>query len=137
MTRPAALAALAMIAFGVSAGCKAGKGDFDKPVVIAGRTVQPETLRAGEFYYMRWCVDCHGRKGHGDGQRAVLSPVPIPDFAKRAWPHAPVPAGQLPADSYFRRVIQHGIPGTPMEAVPVPAAQIPPLIAYVKYLATR
>lgn len=138
MSRPAVLAvpfAAALLVGG--GGCEEGERQFEEPVVVAGDTVQPETLQQGEFHYMRWCAGCHGPEGHGGGPRARAAKRPPPDFAKRAWRQAPVPAGELPPDDYFGKVIREGIAGTIMTGMPVPDEDLPALVTYVKYLSEK
>ncbi|MFW5876466.1 MAG: c-type cytochrome [Myxococcota bacterium] len=138
MSRPPVLAASFVAALLVCVGgCEEGERKFDEPVVVAGDTVPPDTLREGEFHYMRWCAGCHGPEGAGDGPRARAAERPPPDFGKRDWRRAPVSPGELPPDAYFGKVVREGIPGTIMTGMPISDEDLPALITYVKYLSEK
>lgn len=70
---------------------------------------QSASLERGRSFYMQHCIQCHGRKGRGDG---MLSKAFIPsprDLVREKWRY-------IPQDDWdaLARVIRYGVPGTSM-----------------------
>lgn len=54
-----------------------GSADGAAEIAVAGVVVTPELVRAGRTAYRKYCVQCHGVGGRGDGTSAAhLEPPP-------------------------------------------------------------
>lgn len=81
-----------------------------KPTPVAAN---PE---AGKKLYARWCAQCHGAEGKGDGPAAdFVYPRPR-DFTLALYKVRTTPSGQLPTDHDLFKIISQGLPGTSMPA---------------------
>ncbi len=66
----------------VAAGCASGDAETDAAAAkavteVASVSVTPEMLRLGRTAYRKYCVQCHGYSGKGDGTSAPsLDPPP-------------------------------------------------------------
>jgi DMSO reductase family type II enzyme heme b subunit len=68
----------------------------------------------GRPVYDRWCAECHGESGAGDGSAAgYMLPRPR-DFTGAIYQIRTTASGELPTDADIRRVIDEGMPGTAM-----------------------
>lgn len=73
-------------------------------------------LEAGKKLYLRYCAQCHGEQGKGDGPAAErLYPRPR-NFTLALFKVRTTLSGQLPTDHDLLRVISEGLPGTSMPA---------------------
>ena len=69
----------------------------------------------GKELYERWCGECHGEGGAGDGSAAAYM-LPRPrDFRGALYQIRTTASGELPTDDDLRRVIDEGRPGTAMQ----------------------
>ena len=81
------------------------------PVTAKAEAQQPHP---GKVVYDRWCAQCHGEEGRGDGVAAgYMLPRPR-DFTRALYQIRTTPSGALPTDADIRRVIDEGMPGTAM-----------------------
>lgn len=79
------------------------------PGSLAGQ----DTAR-GKAVYDKWCAQCHGETGLGDGPAAAYM-LPRPrDFTAALYQVRTTASGQLPTDRDLMRVIDEGVPGTAM-----------------------
>ncbi len=131
------MTALVVVMLGGAAACGPHQPHFPREVTLGGQRVTRATLRKGEFAYMRWCRSCHGQYGGGDGEEWRAGTVPPRDLRLGIYAYAGVPEGALPPDAFFERIVGRGIPGSGMKPLPVPAARMAPLIAYLKWLSPR
>ena len=107
------------------------------PITLGGRTVSADRLRRGGEVYVQYCRPCHGTDGDGNGASAPgLNPSPR-DLRRGIYKFGSVPAGQLPTDDDFVRIIKGGLHGTAMLAWDVPAAELDDLIQYTKAFSIR
>ena len=68
----------------------------------------------GKPVYDRWCAECHGETGAGDGSAAAWM-LPRPrDFTTANYQIRTTPSGELPTDADIMHVIDVGMPGTAM-----------------------
>jgi len=68
----------------------------------------------GKTVYVKWCSQCHGEDGAGDGP-AAHSMLPRPrDFTAALYQVRSTPSGQLPTDDDIMHAIDEGLPGTAM-----------------------
>jgi mono/diheme cytochrome c family protein len=90
-------------------------------------------VEGGRKTYAKYCSQCHGDKGDGQGPAAVhLLPKPR-DFTPGKFKLRTTPSGALPTDDDIRRVIRQGMPYTSMPAWPAfTDAEVSGLVAYVK-----
>lgn len=87
-------------------------------LVVAGGLAVAAQARAqeqpGKALYDRWCAECHGEHGAGDGAAASFM-LPRPrDFTGALYQIRTTASGELPTDADIRRVIDEGMPGTAM-----------------------
>jgi mono/diheme cytochrome c family protein len=74
---------------------------------------EPEGGRGKELYD-KWCAECHGETGAGDGSAATRM-LPRPrDFTLAVFQIRTTASGELATDEDLRRVIDEGMPGTAM-----------------------
>ena len=71
---------------------------------------------AGKKLYQRWCAQCHGDEGKGDGPAAEFVYPRPRDFTLALFKVRSTPSGQLPTDHDLFKVISEGLPGTSMPA---------------------
>jgi mono/diheme cytochrome c family protein len=91
------LVSLAVLAVGIA------------PVHLAAQEEHP-----GKLPYDRWCAECHGVEGDGNGPAAAWM-LPRPrDFTEALYQIRTTPSGALPTDADILRVIDRGMPGTAM-----------------------
>ena len=70
----------------------------------------------GKAVYDKWCAQCHGDEGAGDGPAAHWM-VPRPrDFTAALYQVRSTASGMLPTDDDIMHAIDKGIPGTTMPA---------------------
>lgn len=100
------------------------------PAGLAGQDAE-----RGEEIYRRWCQECHGAEGEGDGPAADRM-LPRPrDFTEARYQVRTTGSGQLPTDEDLRGVIREGLPGTTMPGWPdLSRSEVGDLIAYLKSL---
>ena len=92
-----------------------------------------QQLEAGKKTYEKYCSQCHGDKGDGQGPAAAhLAPKPR-DFTTGKFKLRSTPSGALPTDDDIRRVIRSGMPYTTMPAWPkLSDDEVANLVQYVK-----
>lgn len=102
----------ALLAFGLAQAADAPKVKTE-PVKA---TPVAADLDAGKKLYQRWCTQCHGDQGKGDGPAAdFVYPRPR-DFTLAMFKVRTTPSGQLPTDHDLFNIISRGLPGTSMPA---------------------
>lgn len=80
---------------------------------LASAQEQPANARGKELYE-KWCSECHGETGAGDGAAAThMLPRPR-DFTRAVFQIRTTASGELPTDDNLRRIIDEGMPGTAM-----------------------
>lgn len=139
----AALTVLAglLVAGTVGGGCKTHRAELPAPiagpVTLGGVATTVAQLRHGGEVYTHYCRACHGAAGDGKGPAAPGLRPPPRDLRLGVYKFGGVPAGQLPTDADFKRIIKGGLHGTAMLAWDVPEAELQNLIQYVKYFSPR
>ncbi len=73
-------------------------------------------LEAGKKLYQRWCTQCHGDEGKGDGPAAEFVYPRPRDFTLALYKVRRTLSGQLPTDHDIFNTISEGLPGTSMPA---------------------
>jgi mono/diheme cytochrome c family protein len=88
-------------------------------VRAAGPDVGTETQReSGKKLYLKYCSQCHGEKGDGEGYAAPhLRPRPR-NFTTGKFKVRTTPNGALPTHQDLVNIIRHGMPYTSMPAWP-------------------
>lgn len=72
----------------------------------------------GKPVYDRWCAECHGVDGRGDGPAAAWM-LPRPrDFTQARYQIRTTPSGAVPTDADLMKIIEQGMPGTAMPGWP-------------------
>lgn len=100
----------------------------------APRSLAAQDTARGKVVYDKWCAQCHGDTGAGDGPAArYMLPRPR-DFTAALYQFRTTPSGQLPTDEDLRRVIDAGVPGTAMPGWQdrLSAADRREVLAYIK-----
>jgi mono/diheme cytochrome c family protein len=89
------------------------------PVRTQGPDVGTEAQReSGKNLYLKYCVQCHGEKGDGDGD-ATSHLLPRPrDFTQAKFKVRTTPNGALPTHQDLVNIIRLGMPYTSMPAWP-------------------
>ena len=87
-------------------------------LLVAGALLPLQTAQAqesrGEQLYGRWCAECHGPEGRGDGSAAAFM-FPRPrDFTGAVYQIRTTASGAIPTDADILHVIDEGMPGTAM-----------------------
>lgn len=92
-----------------------------------------QNVERGRVVYDRWCAECHGAEGRGDGPAAAWM-LPRPrDFVQARYQIRTTANGELPTDDDLRAILEHGMPGTAMPAWPnLGEAEREDVIAYIK-----
>ena len=96
-----------------------------------------EQRAAGREVYDKYCGQCHGPEGAGDGIAAPrLHPAPR-DLTSGKYKIRSTPTGYLPTDADIRRSIRQGLPYTGMPGFPeLSNRQVTNLVYYLKSLAS-
>ncbi|MBI4740340.1 MAG: c-type cytochrome [Betaproteobacteria bacterium] len=110
---------LLAIAFVAALGAGSPAASADAPKVKTG-PVKPTPvaadLEAGKKLYRRYCTQCHGDEGKGDGPAAdFIYPRPR-NFTTAIFKVRTTLSGQLPTDHDLFHIISEGLPGTSMPA---------------------
>ncbi len=92
-----------------------------------------EQRAAGKVVYDKYCGQCHGDTGDGNGYVTPrVQPKPR-DFTTGKYKFRTTPNGMLPTDDDLRRIIEIGAPYTSMPGWPnLTAAEIQNVIYYIK-----
>ena len=92
-----------------------------------------EQLAAGKVVYDKYCGQCHGDNGDGNGYATPrVQPKPR-DFTTGKYKFRTTPNGMLPSDDDLRRIIEIGAPYTSMPGWPnLTSAEIQNVIYYLK-----
>jgi mono/diheme cytochrome c family protein len=117
--------------------------------VKADLRLDDATLTRGSVVYRRWCMQCHGPTGAGDGAHAIeLSPMPrdyrqgifkfVTAFPPADQPKKGLGPGGKPRRDDLKRTIRHGLPGSMMQPFPTLTEQeLDDVVSYVIHLAVR
>ena len=123
----AVIAVLLAVVAGI-AGAPAARAQKGAPDL--GTDAQRE---AGKKLYAKWCSQCHGDAGDGQGIAAPhLKPAPR-DFTSGKYKIRTTPNGSLPTDADVKRSIRMGLPTTAMPAFDqFSDDELSDLVAYLK-----
>jgi mono/diheme cytochrome c family protein len=119
-------------------------GDAPPPAeetTVVPTTVVPvtaELLGEGRKAYRKYCVQCHGFSGTGNGSSAAhLDPKPR-DFRLGLLKFASVAAGKSPHDADYVRIITKGLAGTAMPSFRfMPLREQQAIVAYLRTFRTE
>ncbi|HSQ55425.1 MAG TPA: cytochrome c [Gemmata sp.] len=124
--------------------------EWERAKVVKERLkLDDATLARGSIVYRRWCMQCHGVSGAGDGSQAIelaamprdyrqgifkfITAYPLPGQAKKG----AGPAGK-PRREDLKRTIRLGIDGSMMPAfTSLTEEQLDDVVSYVIHLAVR
>lgn len=99
----------------------------------ASQNADPDSQKPGEALYMKYCAQCHGESGDGEG---VATPYVKPrprDFTQGKYKIRTTPTGALPTDQDLKDVIRKGMPYTAMPGWPeFSDRQLTNLVAFIK-----
>lgn len=95
-----------------------------------------EQRARGEEVYAKYCSQCHGDDGAGQGIAAPYLRPPPRDFTAGKYKIRSTPTGYLPTDADLRRAIVEGLPGTGMPGFEALSdRQVTDVLYYLKTLA--
>ena len=102
-------------------------------MIFAAAPLTGQETSAGEALYMKWCVECHGETGLGDGPAAATM-LPRPrDFQQARYNVRTTGSGELPTDADLQWVLENGLHGTTMPGWPnLSAAERTDVLEYIK-----
>ena len=128
----------------------AAKADWESATAArAALKLDDDTLARGASHYRRWCIQCHGVSGAGDGAHAVRLAAMPRDYRQgvfkfvTAYPNPNQPkkgagAAGKPLRDDLKRTIRSGIDGSMMPAFPsLSESQLDDLVSYVIHLSVR
>jgi mono/diheme cytochrome c family protein len=115
--------------------CAVSTRPMDTPARAQGPDIGTEAQReSGKVLYAKYCAQCHGDKGDGEGYATVhLNPRPR-DFTSGRFKVRTTPNGSLPTHQDLVNIIRRGMPYTSMPAWPTLTDQEVSDLAY--YLTT-
>lgn len=88
---------------------------------------------AGKALYERWCAQCHGLKGAGDGHAADLMYPRPRDFTPGMYKFRSTPSESGPTDEDIARTIRQGLRGTAMPGFGLFSdEEVKALVRYIK-----
>ena len=101
--------------------------------LAASGSLFAQGAQPGKAIYDKWCSECHGLEGKGDGS-AAASMLPRPrDFTQARYQIRTTASGALPTDDDLHRILERGMPGTAMPGWPtLNKEQRDQVIAYIK-----
>lgn len=95
-----------------------------------------EQQQAGKVVYDKWCAQCHGDQGDGEGIAAPFVHPRPRDFTEGKYKIRTTPNLTLPTDADVARVIREGIPYTAMPGFPeLGETEVRNLVYYLKTFA--
>ncbi|MEE9208439.1 MAG: c-type cytochrome [Gemmatimonadota bacterium] len=118
----------------MSAGPRAvGAGLLGLLAFVGPSRAHAQDAESGGQTYDRWCAECHGAEGRGDGPAAAYM-LPRPrDFTQARYQIRTTANGELPTDADILAVLENGMPGTAMPAWPnLSEEEKSDVIAYLK-----
>lgn len=81
---------------------------------LAGARADAQDAQRGKAVYEKWCLECHGETGEGNGAGAKFMLPPPRDFTKGVYKIRSTASGELPTDDDLLRVVAEGMPGSAM-----------------------
>jgi cytochrome c len=113
---PPALGCLALV---IALLCAAPTGPTGMVLRAQGPDIGTDAQReSGKVLYAKYCVQCHGEKGDGNGY-ATPHLLPRPrDFTSGKFKVRTTPSGALPTHQDLVNIIRRGMPYTSMPAWP-------------------
>ena len=108
---------------------------FAGPVSAQTDFGSQDQIDRGKVVYDKYCSQCHGYEGDGQGY-ATSRVLPVPrDFTNGKYKFRTTPAGNLPTDADLTKVIKIGLPYTSMPGWPqISDPDIQNIIYYLKTL---
>src|SRR2546430_4342105 len=97
-----------------------------------------QDAQRGRAVYEKWCLECHGEKGEGNGAGAKILLPPPRDFTRGVYKIRTTASGELPTDDDLERVVSEGMPGTGMPEwkTKLSDAERKDVVGYVKSLSS-
>ncbi len=107
-------------------------------LVLPGARLVAQDAQRGKAVYEKWCLECHGEAGEGDGAGAKFMLPPPRNFTQAVYQIRSTASGELPTDDDLARVVAEGMPGTAMPEwkSKLSDTERKDVIAYVKKFST-
>ncbi len=83
-------------------------------VVFGAETLSAQDANRGKAVYEKWCLECHGETGEGNGQGAKFMLPPPRNFVQAQYQIRSTASGELPTDADILRIVDEGMPNTAM-----------------------
>src|SRR4051794_39315174 len=83
-------------------------------LAMGAGAVQAQDAARGKAVYEKWCLECHGETGEGNGAAAKFMLPPPRNFTQAVYQIRSTASGELPTDEDMQRVVDEGMPGTAM-----------------------
>jgi mono/diheme cytochrome c family protein len=115
--------------------CKEGGSFHESKTFVGGKVVDAKTLNLGYTTYQEYCVQCHGALGNGQGPASMGMFPPPRNFTLGLYKFGNVPAGDLPHDEDFYRIIRGGLNGTAMLKWDISDKRLDAVTQYIKTFA--
>src|SRR5260370_42625531 len=84
-------------------------------LLIARPPALAQDAQRGKAVYEKWCWECHGEAGDGNGAAAKFMLPPPRDFTKGVYKIRTTASGELPTDDDVLYVVREGMPASPMQ----------------------
>lgn len=117
--------------------CVVEKQPFKEGKILAGKTVDADTLNLGYTTYVEYCVQCHGMEGKGDGPASKGLLPPPRNLTQGLYKFPWTNYGELPHDEDLARIIRGGLKGSAMLPWDISDERLNAVIQYIKTFAPQ
>src|ERR1051326_1800895 len=73
-------------------------------------SVLAQDAQHGKAVYEKWCLECHGETGEGNGQAAKFMLPPPRNFTQAVYQIRTTASGELPTDDDLMKMVSEGLP---------------------------
>jgi mono/diheme cytochrome c family protein len=83
-------------------------------IVLSAGPLAAQDAARGKAVYAKWCLECHGETGEGNGAGAKFMLPPPRNFTQAVYQIRSTASGELPLDADLQKVVDEGMGGTAM-----------------------
>src|SRR4051812_2557236 len=83
-------------------------------LAASASAARAQDAQRGKTVYEKWCLECHGETGEGNGQGAKFMLPPPRNFTQAVYQIRTTASGELPTDDDLMKMVSEGLPGTAM-----------------------